>query len=88
MKKNVFKIISYTSIILSILFFTGCPVSINVTALENNQLSYNFSTTAGKATNELISSFDNTFADVSSAIILPSHKTMHLCPYSSIKCIS
>lgn len=62
MKKNVFKNISYTSIILSILFFTGCPVSINVTALENNQLSYNFSTTAGKATNELISSFDNSNA--------------------------
>ncbi|MCQ2601730.1 MAG: hypothetical protein MJ184_10265 [Treponema sp.] len=59
MKKNLFKIISFTSIIFSTVFFTGCPVSINVTALENNQLSYNFSTTAGKATNELISSFDN-----------------------------
>lgn len=62
MKKKLFKILSFASIIFSSAFFTGCPVSINVIALENNQLSYNFSTTAGKATNELISSFDNSNA--------------------------
>lgn len=58
MKKTFFKFIPLILTASSCLFFTACPVSIRVTALDSNQLLYNFSTTAGEATNELIATFD------------------------------
>lgn len=56
MKKTLLK---YLPLGFAAVTFTGCPVTFTVSAAPDSTLYYNFNTTAGKSTNELISAFDN-----------------------------
>lgn len=60
MKNNILKTFAPILIIFCTLLFSGCPLSITVTASETQQLNFNFSTKAGKPVYDLISCFDGT----------------------------
>ena len=59
MKKTLLKYLPLGFAAFAAVTFTGCPVTFTVSASPDSTLYYNFNTTAGKSTKELISAFDN-----------------------------